>query len=456
MTPKISIERFASLRAGIERSGDLERVLEGAGLLRSEWTAVERHWQSALAREVAGGGRELSERYLEAFFGAQRPAERIDEPEAREGSAPAQVAVPTYLAARPAAMVGPSVISAPAPAPRPAPPPAVFAFAESPRSGFGGETFVAAAAPISARSLPFAGSLAAAPLGSSVAPRLDTGTKVVEGDAQTQPVSGVGGPQVRPGLPVLSVEQYAWVTATLRKTNASDLEAVLTRLRLTAATRSELQGVWSAHMEAHPHVRAAFMRLLAQQFEGQASAPPISAPPISARPISAPLSDAEVLARMKAAMGNLNPDETQMAAPIAMPGPTLPFASAAASIAVKPAAAVSPAAQVRPSEQAGFTVAGSSGARPSMPFARAAAPNPKDLPPGWTLARYATLCFDLHASGMTEAEVLAMAQLTQTQRMALDAYWQNRMTEEPALRAEWKAFADRREAELRQARGGGR
>jgi hypothetical protein len=209
-------------------------------------------------------------------------------------------------------------------------------------------------------------------------------------------------------------------------------------------------------MEAHPHVRAAFMRLLAQQFEGQAPAPPISAPPISARPASAPLSDAEVLARMKAAMGNLNPDETQMAAPIAMPGPTRPFATAAASVAVKPATAVSPAAQVRPSEQAGFTVAGSSGARPSMPFARAAAPNPKDLPPGWTLARYATLCFDLHASGLPEAEVLAMAQLTQTQRMALDAYWQNRMTEEPALRAEWKAFADRREAELRQARGGGR
>jgi hypothetical protein len=31
---------------------------------------------------------------------------------------------------------------------------------------------------------------------------------------------------------------------------------------------------------------------------------------------------------------------------------------------------------------------------------------------------------------------------------ALDAYWEARMFDEPSLRAEWKAFADARKAEL--------
>ncbi len=442
MTPKVTIERFASLRADLERSGDLERVLEGAGLLRSEWTAIERHWQSALAREVAGGGRELSQRYLEAFFAASQPPDKIKEPAPREGKAPAEFYVPTYLAARPPVATGPSALSS-----SPLAQPVIVA---PPKVGFGGATFVApAVAATSAGSLPFDGHHAPPPPVVSIPRGPDTGTRVVD----QEPVQPVSGPQVRPGLPVLSVEQYAWMTATLRKTPAADLDAALARLRLTAATRSELQAVWSAHMEAHAQVQAAFMRALAQQFESKAP----DASPVPAQAIRTPNPDAEVLARMKAAMGNVNPDETQMASGFVALGPSLPFGAQSASSGVKPAAAVAPAsAHVHRSALAGFTVAGSSGARPSMPFSRAAAPNPRDLPPGWTLARYATLCFDLHASGMTEAEVLGIAQLTRAQRVALDAYWQNRMTDEPELRAEWKAFADRREAELRKARGGGR
>jgi len=74
------------------------------------------------------------------------------------------------------------------------------------------------------------------------------------------------------------------------------------------------------------------------------------------------------------------------------------------------------------------------------------------VPPGWTIARYAALCIDLHASGMPEERVLAMAQLTRKERLALDDHWQRRMLEDPALRLEWKAHADRRNDELLSGR----
>ena len=144
----------------------------------------------------------------------------------------------------------------------------------------------------------------------------------------------------------------------------------------------------------------------------------------------------------------VDPDETQMVDPRSLK-PSLPFDTSKRAQQI----VISSAPQT-PSPSAGFTIAGSSGARPSMPFARLAAPNPASIPPGWTIARYAALCFDLHASGFPEEKVLAMAQITRDQRLALDAYWQNRMNAEPALRVEWKGHADRREAELRASRGG--
>jgi hypothetical protein len=99
-------------------------------------------------------------------------------------------------------------------------------------------------------------------------------------------------------------------------------------------------------------------------------------------------------------------------------------------------------------QQSGHTRMGSAGRRPSMPFQRGAAPT-GPLPPGWTLQRYAVLCIDLHASGLDEAEVLRSHAISTDERRALDAHWEHRMMVEPALRAEWKAHADRREAELR-------
>ncbi len=99
-------------------------------------------------------------------------------------------------------------------------------------------------------------------------------------------------------------------------------------------------------------------------------------------------------------------------------------------------------------EQSGFTRAGSSGGRPSIPFQRGPAPSEDALPRGWDLARYAALCIDLHATGLPEPEVLKVAGITNEERRALDAYWEHRMVREPALRVEWKSHADRRGTEL--------
>jgi hypothetical protein len=203
-------------------------------------------------------------------------------------------------------------------------------------------------------------------------------------------------------------------------------------------------------------------RVVIRPYEPPAQAPAPQPPPASVpateeidtsafrnrKPLSA--EDASVLARMKQGTSGASADSTAFLNPVAPPSANqLPFRPSAPASASAPAA---PASSRHPSLQSGFTMAGSSGARPSMPFMRGGSPNPESLPPGWSIQRYAALCIDLHASGMPEERVLAMAQLSRDQRLALDNYWQGRMTQEPALRAEWKAHADRREAELRGRR----
>jgi hypothetical protein len=107
-----------------------------------------------------------------------------------------------------------------------------------------------------------------------------------------------------------------------------------------------------------------------------------------------------------------------------------------------------------PSEQSGETKeVGMLSLESLLPFIN----NAREAPPtplGWTLARYASFCVDLLRSGAPEAQVLAAAQVTPEQRAELDAYWRQRLRDEPAVRSEWKLHADRREAELRASREG--
>jgi hypothetical protein len=252
------------------------------------------------------------------------------------------------------------------------------------------------------------------------------------------------GPVLRPGLPVLSIEQYAWISATLSTATAAELPAALARLRLTVETRAELEAGWDAFLNADGAARTTFMLALGRQLE--ALPRPRVAPPERAVAEQASLPRMTVALREgSSAAPGPNPDETQLGG-MATDRP-LPFVPEAVPVPKLPPP---PAPKVERSALAGRTAFGSSGARPSLPFARGKGANLPDLPPGWTLARYAALSIDLYASGMPEDEVLRVAGLTRAQLKALDAYWEARMFDEPSLRAEWKAFADARQAELKK------
>lgn len=65
-------------------------------------------------------------------------------------------------------------------------------------------------------------------------------------------------------LPELSVEQYAWLVATLRRVAPADVPATLARLRLTHETRRELEERWAKRMAADGALRESFLGALAR------------------------------------------------------------------------------------------------------------------------------------------------------------------------------------------------
>jgi hypothetical protein len=167
--------------------------------------------------------------------------------------------------------------------------------------------------------------------------------------------------------------------------------------------------------------------------------------------------DAAVLARMKAAFQSSAPapDETSFVNEALLQKP-LPFAGGGA-----PNAALASTLDADRTQDPGLYPSA-----PALPFAAGAAapaplPSPKqqqsgrtmassEPPLGFTLQRYARLCVDLQASGLSEAQVLAREQITPGQRVHLDAYFRLRMHTSPAERAEWQHYADLRVAELRR------
>ena len=68
--------------------------------------------------------------------------------------------------------------------------------------------------------------------------------------------------------PELSVDQYAWLVATLRKTAPADLPTVLGRFRLTPETRKDLEDRWSKRMAADPALQQRFIAALTQRLAG--------------------------------------------------------------------------------------------------------------------------------------------------------------------------------------------
>jgi hypothetical protein len=73
-----------------------------------------------------------------------------------------------------------------------------------------------------------------------------------------------------PAPPDLTVQQYAWLVAELRKTLPSALSAALERLRLTPQTRKDLEEQWSKRMAADPALRELFLTALNKHLTGVA------------------------------------------------------------------------------------------------------------------------------------------------------------------------------------------
>ncbi|MFO0615667.1 MAG: hypothetical protein U0414_23940 [Polyangiaceae bacterium] len=64
--------------------------------------------------------------------------------------------------------------------------------------------------------------------------------------------------------PELSVEQYAWVLATLRRASEAELPGVLARLRLSPETRAALDATWDAKTRRDPALSRALDQALAK------------------------------------------------------------------------------------------------------------------------------------------------------------------------------------------------
>ena len=71
-------------------------------------------------------------------------------------------------------------------------------------------------------------------------------------------------------FPDLTVEQYAWVAATLRRAPADDFALALAKLRLTPASRAALEAHWRARMAADAELQRAFLAALGKHLAARA------------------------------------------------------------------------------------------------------------------------------------------------------------------------------------------
>lgn len=68
--------------------------------------------------------------------------------------------------------------------------------------------------------------------------------------------------EVTPSLPELTVDQYAWIVASIRGAAAADVPAVLARFRLTPESHRALESSWREKMRADAAIADAFARRL--------------------------------------------------------------------------------------------------------------------------------------------------------------------------------------------------
>lgn len=124
--------------------------------------------------------------------------------------------------------------------------------------------------------------LAKKALAAKQGPKVGTGTALVDPEVQQKalaaaqakasppaaPAQSPVQPQADAGLPDMSVEQYAWLVATLRKAPAHAMSETLARFRLTEEQKTRLETLWRERMSADPKVRETFTAALARHLMG--------------------------------------------------------------------------------------------------------------------------------------------------------------------------------------------
>jgi hypothetical protein len=313
LQPVLTIERFAALRARIEELSDLEQALRDARLSPAEWRTLERHWCQELAREASSGAGDLGARYLASFFGS-----RASDPTATQADAvepKRELLVPSFLIPRSAPTASSASVEASPPSTTPAvsrmtawAPPVQASKPATPfevlERGAQGVTLVQyaelcalleadpgatervlgdrALTPEMWRSvgIHYAQKLTQEPRWATEFQRLVARARASVQERQqhsgdpklgmTRPIQSPSAastnatiaPTPRPILPDLSVDQYAWIVASLRKATEAELPATLDRLRLTPAARAALETRWRERMSAEPGLADRFAEAL--------------------------------------------------------------------------------------------------------------------------------------------------------------------------------------------------
>lgn len=302
-----AVERLARVRAAIERRGERDAALAEVGLDIREWFALQRT-ALALFERADGSALALGHRYRVAYAAAAGgPA----------GPRPAQPAIPSYL--RPDG----TPPAARAPAVRievqQSPPPDVTAeqinplakavtpfraldsealgytlqrfaelsaairrgSAESAHASFGLDASSAArieaywSARLAANAVmrtEFERLVRAAleiPTNASSDRGEGTGTVEVDQRSLLALVKGRAPAAAGQPLPSLTVDQYAWVTATLRRAGSEGRAEALVRLRLTEQQHQQLEKAWRDRMSGDPALTQAFIVALARLGAGE-------------------------------------------------------------------------------------------------------------------------------------------------------------------------------------------
>jgi hypothetical protein len=240
----IDLPRFAEVMAHLRHFAEAssDDVIARLGLSKAAWAAATARWYAARDAELASGNTDLNRRFGRLFTKAlQDLAKRKP---SLESLGPVQVAqddVQSHVQEEPPTPKAPSWSPPPPPPPPPPAPPA-----PAPPINKLGET-VPVARDALKQSTPF----------------LRRPAPAARPDETVGLAPGAGGaPTLPPGLPDLTLPQYASLRVELQ-TRPDAVDITLARYGLRHDTRDALEAHWRARFDADPLLRMEFVRAYA-------------------------------------------------------------------------------------------------------------------------------------------------------------------------------------------------